>query len=43
MRVVLASVLPILSIETEGYQTTLTADLTAGAATRTAVRLSAAA
>jgi len=43
MRVVLASVLPIISVETEGHQTTLTADLTAGAATRTAVRLSAAA
>ena len=30
MRVLLASVLPILAVETDGYETTLTADLRAG-------------
>ncbi|GAA4930613.1 acetyltransferase (GNAT) family protein [Actinomycetospora succinea] len=30
MRVLLASVLPILTVETDGYETTLTADLRAG-------------
>jgi GNAT superfamily N-acetyltransferase len=34
MRVLLASVLPILSVESEGYETTLTADLTVGVPSR---------
>ena len=30
MRVLLASVLPIVTVETQGHETTLTADLTVG-------------
>ena len=34
MRVLLASVLPIITVETEGHETTLTADLTVGIPSR---------
>jgi len=43
MRVLLASVLPIVTVEAQGHETTLTADLTVGSSTRTAASLNAAA
>ena len=43
MRVLLASVLPIVTVEAQGHETTLTADLTVGSSTRTAASLTAAA